>query len=106
LSHSKKFHFRTGGAARPLGIDWLRFRREHEAKGCFFVKSRISEARKMGVQMNTRHNYFPLMFYGDLAPQRTYFFFFFLAAFFFVAIEFLLGVIPASAFFREAVSHS
>ena len=62
--------------------------------------------------MNTRYNYFPLMLYGDSAPQCTYFFFFFLAAFFFVAIECLLSFfnlrpisIPASAFLSAKPYH-
>jgi hypothetical protein len=45
------------------------------------------QARKKGVPMNTRHNYFPLEIHGDLAPLSCYFFFFFLAAFFLVAMS-------------------
>ena len=69
----------------------------------------------MGVQMNTRHNYFPLISDARrLGSAKSYFFFFFLAAFFFVAIECLLGVFnprahfdPGFCFFiGEAVSHS
>jgi hypothetical protein len=47
----------------------------------------LEQAVKKGVPMNTRHNYFPLEFHGDLAPLICYFFFFFLAAFFFVAMS-------------------
>ncbi len=47
----------------------------------------LKQAVKKGVPMNTRHNYFPLEFHGDLAPLICYFFFFFLAAFFFVAMS-------------------
>jgi hypothetical protein len=53
---------------------------------CCDAGRELRDKIKMGVLVNTRHNYFPCEFHGDLAPLRGYFFFF-LAAFFLVAMR-------------------